>query len=265
MRKKKVLSPRELETERILQGALPEYVIRANMRLVDVIDAGNQFQFMSGYHLDFVICDQIANTIAVVELDDSTHDTDDGKRKDTNKNRWLEQAGIKLIRIRVPHEAQQIRKLIDEFKSPEEIHQNPSKSFDPNQFHGNLKNYRPRSSNIPTQQKYSIKSQIQKLAILGGCSTLGLWILYSTAQNMLQKIGSDAIAKQQRIQQDNQQRMQAISKQNEAQQWAKDEEIRIAQKIQEDNKKKIIKYEQVLVLGKSARECAGENKELNDL
>ena len=79
MRKKKVLSARELETEKILQTALPEYVIRANMRLADIIHIpDDQFKYKSGYHLDFIICNEEADTIAAVELDDSTHDTVDG-------------------------------------------------------------------------------------------------------------------------------------------------------------------------------------------
>lgn len=112
MKKKRVLTPRELEVEKILQRQLQEYVIRANVRLADVVHAGSQFKWMSGYHLDFVICDQHANPIAAVELDDSTHDTEDGKRRDSNKNRWLEQANIKLIRIRTQAEAENIRSLI---------------------------------------------------------------------------------------------------------------------------------------------------------
>lgn len=124
MQKKKALSPRELETEKILQAALPEYIIRANMRLVDVIHAGRQFIYMRGYHLDFVICDEEANTIAAVELDDSTHNTKDGQRRDANKNRWMAQAKIKLIRIRTPEEALNIRELMEKQDNFNEIENN---------------------------------------------------------------------------------------------------------------------------------------------
>lgn len=128
--KKQVLSQRELETEKILQATLPEYTIRANMRLVDVIHAGNQFRYMSSYHLDFVICNNLSQAVAAVELDDSTHDTADGRRRDANKNRWLAEANLKLIRIRKPNEAYQIQALIaprqsvpqeGEINSPEKI------------------------------------------------------------------------------------------------------------------------------------------------
>lgn len=116
--KKEVLSQRELETERILKATLPEFTVRANMRLADVIHAGKQFRYMSGYHLDFVICDSLNHTVAAVELDDSTHDTQDGQRKDANKNKWLADASIKLIRIRKPEEAHRIRELIQNYTPP---------------------------------------------------------------------------------------------------------------------------------------------------
>jgi hypothetical protein len=76
MRKKKVLSPPELETEKILKAELPEYDIRANHRLADVIHmTEEQFKYMGGYHLDFAICDKHANIIAAVELDGESRPT----------------------------------------------------------------------------------------------------------------------------------------------------------------------------------------------
>lgn len=119
MIKKQALSQRELETEKILKAALPEYTIRANMRLSDVIETkGNEFNQMKTYHLDFTICDDKANPIAAVELDDSTHDTADGRKRDNNKNRWANKANLKLIRIRKPDDAYQIRELIRDYKPP---------------------------------------------------------------------------------------------------------------------------------------------------
>jgi very-short-patch-repair endonuclease len=116
--KKKPLSERERETLKQLRESLPEYEIHANMRLADVIKADwKQFNYIKGYHLDFVICNRNGYIVAAVELDDSTHDNSKAQERDAKKNIWLSDAGIKLIRIREPQEAIGIRRLIDEYKS----------------------------------------------------------------------------------------------------------------------------------------------------
>jgi len=111
--KKKPLSERERETLKQLRESLPGYEIHANMRLADVIKANwKQFNYIKGYHLDFVICDPSGQIEAAVELDDSTHDHRKAQKRDAKKNKWLSDAGIKLIRIREPQEALGIRRLI---------------------------------------------------------------------------------------------------------------------------------------------------------
>lgn len=125
--KKKPLSDRERETLKVLRTALPECDIHANMRLADVIKADWwQYNYIKSYHLDFVICDQDGHTIAAVELDDSTHDTPKAQRRDAKKDGWLRDAGIKLIRIRKPHEAEEIRRLIEEYQPKEILQELPS-------------------------------------------------------------------------------------------------------------------------------------------
>lgn len=228
MRKKKVLSSRELETEKFLQAALPEYIIRANMRLADVVHAGNQFKYMSGYHLDFVICDVHANTIAAVELDDSTHDTEEGKRRDANKNKWLDEAKITLIRIRKPEDALTIR---EKLKLPE--------SF--NISHEN------RPTFMRPKQKNQVSGYIKNLVALIAITGLVMWALNSITQKMLSDIGKNSIAQQQRVQQ-----TQA------AENWRKQQEAEKAEarrKIEAQQPH----YERVLVKGKSARECSNGN------
>lgn len=97
---------------------------------------------------------------------------------------------------------------------------------------------------------------------------LVIWGLETGIKSIFNQLGKDSIAQMQRIQQDNQQRAQAAMQQQQSQkaaeEWAKAEEIRIALQVQAENQRKIIKYEQVLVPGKSARECAGENKVIDD-
>ena len=51
-------------------------------------------------HVDFVLVDQSMNLIGVLELDDSTHDRDDRKARDSFVRDALEGAGITMIQTR---------------------------------------------------------------------------------------------------------------------------------------------------------------------
>lgn len=111
--KKAALSEREIEALKLLRENLPEYEIYPNMRLADVIKADwKLFNRISKYHLDFVVCDHQANVIAAVELDDSTHDNPKAQERDAKKDDYLHSAGIRFFRIRLPHEAIHVAKLI---------------------------------------------------------------------------------------------------------------------------------------------------------
>lgn len=275
MRKKKALSDRELKTEKILQAALPEYTIRANMRLADVVHAGNRFKYMSSYHLDFVICDEHTYTIAAVELDDSSHDTEDGKRRDANKNKWLQEEGIPLVRLRNPEEARNIRSLISAAQNQD---------------------YRPTPQHDAHKQDYQPipKDDARKkpgnrifitLAVILAVAGVSTWVLNGITQNML-NTGKTAIATQQTIQpkveQKNQlqiaienlqirQEAERVEAQREAEtlrliekQLRTDTEYLRKQKeaeraeAQRRAKAQQPRYERVLVKGKSILECSSD-------
>lgn len=110
----------------LLREALPEYEINPHMRLANVVKGKIPYNRALGqYELDFVVQDRATGVvICAIELDDSTHDTPDGRRRDANKNRWMAQAKVRLIRIRHPEEAATIRErfnqLVD-FNIPEEV------------------------------------------------------------------------------------------------------------------------------------------------
>lgn len=262
MRQKRVLSQRELEIENILQSQLPEYTIRANVRLADVIHAGKQFKWMSGYHLDFVICDQQVNVIAAVELDDATHDTDDGRRRDKNKNRWLEQAKIKLIRIRTRQEAQQIRELINPTSKPiKSLHEILSiREAAPTELE--TKGWKQdMSKHLPT---YPVTQPVLKRKIIGMFLVLVtiiavFWGINFFLQTFLKKMGSHVVAQQQAIQIENQQRIDAqrteMQRQQTEQAWKKQQEIEVAQ-VQRKLEAEQPHYERILVRGKSPEECS---------
>lgn len=227
--KKKPLSERERETLKQLRKSLPGYEIYANMRLADAIKADwKQFRHIKGYHLDFVICNQIGDIVAAVELDDSTHDNRKAQERDAKKNKWLNDADIKLIRIREPQEAIGIKQLIDEYK-PKEFFQ---ESWSP-QPH----------SNINTNRNNKATHPFQKIAItiMGICV---IWLIFNYINNNILKQSLERallIPQRQIIQTSDTQRTQA------AENLHKQQEITALQQP---------KYERLLIRAKSARECA---------
>lgn len=108
--KERLLSKPENLFRNILKTGLPGHEIFANVRLADIVKVqrkhrGNKntwlFRNIAQYHIDFLVCDKETNIIAAFELDDPSHDTEDGERRDAKKNECLNAVGIKLIRIRV--------------------------------------------------------------------------------------------------------------------------------------------------------------------
>lgn len=108
--KERLLSKHENLMRNILKAGLPGHEIFANVRLADIVRVqrkhrGNKniwlYRNIAQYHVDFIVCDKETNIIAAIELDDPSHDTSDGERRDTKKDECMSAVGIKLIRIRV--------------------------------------------------------------------------------------------------------------------------------------------------------------------
>lgn len=74
--------------------------------LKDLIGVSTRKNYMKHFrriaqkHIDFVICDPSLRVIFVIELDDSSHDTKDARKRDRFKDQALRAAGIPLKRIR---------------------------------------------------------------------------------------------------------------------------------------------------------------------
>ncbi|CAG1004805.1 hypothetical protein MTYP_03203 [Methylophilaceae bacterium] len=250
---KKPLSDRERETLKLLRGALPECDIHANMRLADVIKAGwRQFNFIKSYHLDFVICDQDGHTVAAVELDDSTHDNRKARERDAKKDGWLRDAGIKIIRIRKPHEANKIRQLIEEYQ-PERIFQEPQNPpvFEPGRANSRIppipvppihpsKYTRPRigrSRHITTQQIFT------RMAV----TVIGMFVVWMVFANFVSNQQKRMIEASQKAQQQMKQR--AAEQQAEVQRRAQAAESlrRKQEAVSASQTEQLRKYEQALI------------------
>ena len=106
-KRKYFFSAAERSFYEVLLRVLPEHTVFAKVRLADVIrvpkgtDSWRAHQNrIDRKHLDFVICDANLAPIAAVELDDSSHDSDERKERDDFVDSALAAAGVPIIHVR---------------------------------------------------------------------------------------------------------------------------------------------------------------------
>lgn len=113
-----LLTKREYRFYLLLREIADEYhyLICPKVGLKDLLTVTDKKQYMKYFHkiaqkhVDFVICDQDLHVLFVIELDDSTHETRDAKKRDHFKDKAFAAAGIPLKRI-TEIEEKQIRRL----------------------------------------------------------------------------------------------------------------------------------------------------------
>jgi very-short-patch-repair endonuclease len=104
---KKPLTPPEQVLYFRLATALPDHMVLAQVQLSRMLGVkkGNNYQSwlnrISQMSVDFVVCAKDATVLAVIELDDSSHQNDRRVAADEKKGRALSAAGIKLVHWRV--------------------------------------------------------------------------------------------------------------------------------------------------------------------
>lgn len=104
--KKPLSAPEQILYFRLTE-ALPEHIVLAQVGLSRLLGVkkGNNVQAWNNrinrMSADFVICTKDSTILAVVELDDSSHERTDRKVADAKKDRALQAAGIRLIRWHV--------------------------------------------------------------------------------------------------------------------------------------------------------------------
>lgn len=105
------LTPAERSFWQVLQQCLPEgHVLLAKVRLADIVNVKKgfdaktrqaHFNRISRKHADFVLCDLAAMMPrAIIELDDASHQRRRSAERDEQKNRIVEGAGIRVVRVR---------------------------------------------------------------------------------------------------------------------------------------------------------------------
>lgn len=103
-----LLTKREYRFYLLLRDVADEYhyIICPKVGVKDLLSVTVQKQYMKYFHkiaqkhVDFVICDKDLYVLFAIELDDSTHETKDAKKRDHLKDKAFAAAGIRLKRIR---------------------------------------------------------------------------------------------------------------------------------------------------------------------
>lgn len=86
---------------------LPEHIVLAQVSLSRILGVkkgnnfGEWFNRINRMSADFVICSKDSTVVAVIELDDSSHEKADRQVSDAKKDRALSSAGIRIIRWKV--------------------------------------------------------------------------------------------------------------------------------------------------------------------
>ena len=107
-RARPILTRREYSFYLLLQreASRRRLIVCPKVGMKDLLEVTNQKHYMKYFrqiaqkHVDFVICDQELRVLFAVELDDSSHDTEEAKKRDQFKDRAFKAARIPLQRIR---------------------------------------------------------------------------------------------------------------------------------------------------------------------
>lgn len=101
---KKPLSQAEQVLYFRLIQALPEHIVLAQVQLSRLLGVkkGNNFQAwynrINRMSADFLVCNKDSSIVAVIELDDSTHQREDRQAADAKKDKALASAGVRIVR-----------------------------------------------------------------------------------------------------------------------------------------------------------------------
>ena len=101
--KKPLSQPEQVLYFRLIQ-ALPDHIILAQVQLSRLLGVkkGNNFQSWNNrinrMSADFVVCNKDSSIVAVIELDDSTHQREDRQAADEKKDRALASAEVRIVR-----------------------------------------------------------------------------------------------------------------------------------------------------------------------
>lgn len=118
-----VLTRREQPFYWRLQQALPSYVVLAQVQLSRFLSIDARAQRRAWLNridrksADFVICKKDFSVVAVIEVDDSSHDDAAARKRDADKDAALSAAGITVLRWRQLPDVEAIRKAFEHLEN----------------------------------------------------------------------------------------------------------------------------------------------------
>lgn len=101
--KKPLSQPEQILYFRLVQ-ALPDHIILAQVQLSRLLGVKNGSNYQAWLNrinrmsVDFVVCNKDSSIVAVIELDDATHQSEDRQTADAKKDKALESAGVHVVR-----------------------------------------------------------------------------------------------------------------------------------------------------------------------
>jgi very-short-patch-repair endonuclease len=101
--KKPLSQPEQILYFRLVQ-ALPAHIVLAQVQLSRLLGVkkGNNYQAwfnrINRMSADFVVCNKDSSIVAIIELDDATHQRKGRQAADAKKDRALASAGIRVLR-----------------------------------------------------------------------------------------------------------------------------------------------------------------------
>ncbi|MDO4657964.1 DUF2726 domain-containing protein [Kingella sp. (in: b-proteobacteria)] len=99
-----LMTATEMDVYITLLEALPDYMVFSQVQASRVLEVPKSretyywFNFVSRLSYDFVICRADSTPIAVIEVDDRTHELPERQEADNRKNKATEAAGVAVIR-----------------------------------------------------------------------------------------------------------------------------------------------------------------------
>ena len=104
--RKPLSQPEQVLYHRLI-NALPEHIVLAQVQVSRVLGVKKGFNFhqwnnrINRLSYDFVVCGKDATVLAVIELDDKSHERAERQEADRKKERATEAAGLRIIRWNV--------------------------------------------------------------------------------------------------------------------------------------------------------------------
>jgi very-short-patch-repair endonuclease len=104
-KKKALLNEGEQALFHKLTEAMPNCIVFAQVRLADIVGIKKTNNWQAWFNkvnrksVDFVICNKSFVVLACIELDGKTHEQEDRKKADGDKDAALKAAGIPILRI----------------------------------------------------------------------------------------------------------------------------------------------------------------------